>query len=394
MDPITAIGLASAIVQFVDFSSTLVSGAREIYSSASRARTEHDEEDLAIDRLRDLTRRLPRVVPPQTLTPGDRRLLALKEGCEVVSDELGRILEAGRAKTPGSKRSSLRASLRNIRNKDKFATLQSRLDRYRGEVFGVLQTMMSDDVSETKDYLESLTKAQPKYAESLRQDLARTRDSIIHIIEAELQASQNSQQSRAYAQQASLGQIQKDLTRLLEVTEVIPAQDAVLDMLWFDSITTRQRSVNPAHEATFRWLLYEEESDESDSEDGTEDHEWLSVRRQGRLEQEALKRQESRKAFLEWLSIGSGVFYISGKAGAGKSTLMKFLSQEEKTRQELQAWAEIDGRRLILARFFFWNSGDQLQKSLEGLYRAILWDILRQCPDLTPLFLIPGRLQY
>lgn len=142
MDPFTAIGLASAIVQFVDFSSTLVSGAREIYSSASGARTEHDEADLAIDRLRDLTRHLPHVVPTQTMTAGDRRLLALKEGCEVVFDELASILEAGRAKTPGSKRSSLRASLRNIRNKDKFATLQSRLDRYRQEVFGVLQAML------------------------------------------------------------------------------------------------------------------------------------------------------------------------------------------------------------------------------------------------------------
>lgn len=142
MDPFTAIGLASDIVQFVDFSSTLVSGAREIYSSASGARTEHDEADLAIDRLRDLTRRLPRVVPIQTLTPDDRRLLSLKTGCEGVSDELEKILEAGRARTPGSKRSSFRASWNNIRNRDKLANLQSRLDRYRGEVFGVLQAMI------------------------------------------------------------------------------------------------------------------------------------------------------------------------------------------------------------------------------------------------------------
>lgn len=266
-------------------------------------------------------------------------------------------------------------------------------------------------MSKTKNYLESLIEAQTNYAESLRKELAHTKDSIIQIIKTESQASQNSQQNRALAQQAgqvsqqngahaqqasqvsqqrrahvqhtSLGQIQKDLTHLLEITEVILAQDAVLDMLWFESITMRQRSVDPAHKATFRWLLYEAEYNGSIFEDETENLEWFSVL-QRRLKQEALKRRESRGAFLDWLSIGSGVFYISGKAGAGKSTLMKFLSQEEKTRQELQAWAEGDGKRLILARFFFWNSGDQLQKSLEGLYRAILWDILRQCPDLIP----------
>ncbi|KAF6804619.1 hypothetical protein CSOJ01_10089 [Colletotrichum sojae] len=36
---------------------------------------------------------------------------------------------------------------------------------------------------------------------------------------------------------------------------------------------------------------------------------------------------------------------------------------------------------------FFWNAGTDLQKSLEGLYRTILFHTLRQCPDLiAPVF--------
>lgn len=67
---------------------------------------------------------------------------------------------------------------------------------------------------------------------------------------------------------------------------------------------------------------------------------------------------------------------------------MKFLFQEEKTRQELEAWAESDGKRLILVRFFFWGSGDQLQKSTEGLSYGVY--CASRLVRFRKSFLIPG----
>lgn len=46
-----------------------------------------------------------------------------------------------------------------------------------------------------------------------------------------------------------------------------------------------------------------------------------------------------REPFLHWLSFGNGIFHISGKLGSGKSTLMKFLCEHERTIAELQKWA-------------------------------------------------------
>ena len=43
-----------------------------------------------------------------------------------------------------------------------------------------------------------------------------------------------------------------------------------------------------------------------------------------------------------------------------------------------------DDRKLILANFFFWRPGTVLQKSLAGLFRSLLYDILKACPELTP----------
>lgn len=99
-------------------------------------------------------------------------------------------------------------------------------------------------------------------------------------------------------------------------------------------------------------------------------------------EPEKKMREFTRDAFLTWLKSGSQIYHISGKAGSGKSTLMKFLSQHSRVREELKSWA--DGRKLVLASFFFWNSGDKLQMSLEGLYRALLFETLKQYPELIP----------
>lgn len=62
---------------------------------------------------------------------------------------------------------------------------------------------------------------------------------------------------------------------------------------------------------------------------------------------------------------GHGVFHISGGPGSGKSTIMKSILQK------------LD-KRYTVASFFFYNLGVTLQKSREGLLRALLFQILQK----------------
>ncbi|KAJ4138758.1 hypothetical protein NW768_002630, partial [Fusarium equiseti] len=86
--------------------------------------------------------------------------------------------------------------------------------------------------------------------------------------------------------------------------------------------------------------------------------------------------------FLDWLESGNDLFWITGKAGSGKSTLMKFISDHDCTRRALEYWADED--TLHVTSYYFWNQGSSLQKSLRGLLRTILFNILKTIPRTVP----------
>ncbi|KAK4556189.1 hypothetical protein LTR86_006886 [Recurvomyces mirabilis] len=83
-----------------------------------------------------------------------------------------------------------------------------------------------------------------------------------------------------------------------------------------------------------------------------------------------------------WLQEGKGIFWIAGKAGSGKSTLMKHLCSHATTQKLCQQWAG-DDCHLVRAEFFFWYLGSAMQRSVAGLLQSILYQILAGCPDLV-----------
>ncbi|CZR70135.1 uncharacterized protein PAC_20036 [Phialocephala subalpina] len=88
---------------------------------------------------------------------------------------------------------------------------------------------------------------------------------------------------------------------------------------------------------------------------------------------ELAMRQRAADSFLSFIEHDNGIFFISGKAGSGKSTLMKFLGGYNRAGE----------KTLVFAPFYFWKSGDRLQMSLEGFHRTVLFKILQQCPEMA-----------
>ena len=103
---------------------------------------------------------------------------------------------------------------------------------------------------------------------------------------------------------------------------------------------------------------------------------------QGNLLEWLLKGDEesSKGNLLGWLRKGDGFFWVSGKPGSGKSTPMKFITDQPQTLQALSIWAY--PKPAVVARHFFWSAGTPMQKSWQGLLQTLLYEIFRQLPDL------------
>jgi hypothetical protein len=117
--------------------------------------------------------------------------------------------------------------------------------------------------------------------------------------------------------------------------------------LHFPQIRERQSDIQEAHRSTFEWIF----------------------------------DKSTVTNFAEWLQSGSGIYWVTGKAGSGKSTLMKFLTRHDQTGSLLGIWSK--GKPRLVAGHFFWSAGTQIQKSHEGLLRTILFDIIVGYPPLA-----------
>ena len=146
---------------------------------------------------------------------------------------------------------------------------------------------------------------------------------------------------------------------LLGASKVKYFQDLILNQLWFASLPDRQERIAKAYRKTFRWIFHTPKGDTKP---------WTN--------------------FAEWLQNGQGIYWISGKAGSGKSTLFKYLWAHPRTCEYLERWS--GSQPLRVAHYFFWNSGDEMQMSENGLLQSLLHRLLSQDPDLIPR-LFPQR---
>lgn len=127
----------------------------------------------------------------------------------------------------------------------------------------------------------------------------------------------------------------------------------------------REENIVPAHQKTLNWLL-------------TPDHKFLRWLSDPSASLFWGKRANKLSQMCEKLIL-SPIPAVTGKPGAGKSTLMKFVSHHPTTIAELRNWA--GEPQLIVARFYFWGGNPQ-QSTLEGLLQSLLHEITRQCPQL------------
>ena len=145
-------------------------------------------------------------------------------------------------------------------------------------------------------------------------------------------------------------------------------QDFILESLAFTAMKDREEDVVEAHGETLDWLF-----GGSDSRPGS-------------------AADKPAANFPTWLRDDQSIFWVNGKAGSGKSTLMRYIFHHKKTFKELRKWAE--KKPLVIAGYYFWTSGSVEQRSQAGLLRYLLFQLLQEHRHLIPITFPSAWSQY
>ncbi|KAF4972491.1 hypothetical protein FSARC_963 [Fusarium sarcochroum] len=178
-----------------------------------------------------------------------------------------------------------------------------------------------------------------------------------HEIETESQTAQDAQSRLQDGSSESPGNVPPIKLATPRLAPAGLINDFILESLAYKSMHDRESQVTEAHAKTLDWIF-----DNS------------------AIEQPL--RQRFRDSFVSWLN-GSDlgpIYWITGKPGSGKSTLMRFLSQHPVATYYLRRWAV--KKRVSTAGFFFWTSGSRQQRSQTGLLRYLLHQLLSSEPEL------------
>ncbi|KAM0149837.1 hypothetical protein ACHAQE_009220 [Botrytis cinerea] len=120
------------------------------------------------------------------------------------------------------------------------------------------------------------------------------------------------------------------------IPEELTSEDkAVLSSIYYPELGQRRRNANNAYKDTCSWIF-------------------------------------QNRSYLQWKDTQRSLMWIKGKPGAGKSTLMAYI---------LSNFRHRDSRHLLL-NFFFHGRGVPLQRSPEGMYRELMYQLYSQASPI------------
>ncbi|KAF7190662.1 Vegetative incompatibility protein HET-E-1 [Pseudocercospora fuligena] len=367
LDPLTSLGLVVNIVQLVEFGLKAVSKGRELAQKGSTAEHRHFEvlaretEELCAE-----IRNQPAFIRAANLEKSDPQETSIESGdgtadpyadthsairnladeTRDVSRELGHMLKGLKIADGASqgvkdslkrKRALAGGLMKAIWHDHDLKDLRDRLLRLQQQMTLRLTIMQSQASTEILQNLGHLS----RIIEEQRSGRLTELENRIAALQCKSQpvGESSNQDDASSSLSAGLGQMAAQ-------TRQINTCIHILNTLRFEELILREDSIAETHQGTFRWIFL-----------------------------------KSELGFTKWLSKGNGMFWVTGKPGSGKSTLMKFIARHEHTSDLLSQWAH--GKKVVIAHHYFWNAGTSMQKSRVGLLRTLLYWIVYHSPEVA-----------
>ena len=205
----------------------------------------------------------------------------------------------------------------------------------------------------------------------------------------------------------------------------LEAQQRFKESLFYPEIFSREEEIPRAHQGTCRWIFRSSARERSD-QNGTylcinakkdtiaadrnkelvEDDSNTILAQNAQDSDESLSEDDqssddflqhrSWPSFTDWLEYSDSIYWLNGKPGSGKSTLMKYiigeLQENARANKAATNWAR--GSEIVPIHFYFWNSGMALQHSLRGFLRSLLFQIANHGQDMITMMMEQASPKY
>ncbi|KAK3372588.1 hypothetical protein B0H63DRAFT_551307 [Podospora didyma] len=410
MEPASAIGIAAATLQFLDFGVRVLLTSYDVYKSPSG----QSAKQVALSTIvNDLDGLLDQVKVATSMPLGDAlespvesQLFTLVEECKALivplRKALGRLQRKGsstytfepravsetRAERETSFRKSFRCALQVVWKESEIVATISKLENMKRRMMtATLFVLWYQSKQREVQFSKRLDEMAAMLTQLVSHTGATDEETAHHTV---LQPS--SQQKKIPSpekmievlndtQTSEAQEIRDDLVKYLWDHKRHPGQSphartigseaitgvpeatrhqihtSIVETLAFDTIRLREDSIPDAFRETFSWIFQTPSTTPSGNLSWPSFPDWLGGDR----------RQP---------------YWITGKPGSGKSTLVKFVLQSPSLEQHLNHWA--GSLPLLITRYYAWIAGTTFQKSCEGLMRTLFYQTLDSHPSLIP----------
>ncbi|KAH7166479.1 hypothetical protein EDB81DRAFT_943351 [Dactylonectria macrodidyma] len=381
-----ALGAASAVLQVISFSCSVASLCYKIYDGKPTA--EHDLEDYASRMIEAAGQVQTRCQAMPHMTTAEKKLAEIGAKCQGAAQALEKEAQyVTELCKKGKLRQAVWATLRSSKHKKNVERLQMSLDGYTQ----VMETQLLLNLCTTSDAIELKQSQRFQTLTSDVQDFISRMADGHKKIEGLIKTEHNTTRDHVKREaEITRGDVKTHMVSEVQALGVRAATDAqrerLLKSLKADVMNQRYNNVMDSNAATFErvFLSFDHMCQRDPNDWQPLDRKALDVsggaierKPHWELTSDAVVQEidERWRGFISWLqSDNRNIFWIRGKPGSGKSTLMKFVIDNDNTGKLLGRWRP--GTKIL--SHFFWKIGSPPQNSIKGLLCSLLHCILRE----------------
>ncbi|UKZ85125.1 uncharacterized protein TrAFT101_000999 [Trichoderma asperellum] len=349
MSGLEALSLVCSIMQVISFTKELITTCKDIYEGRATADDQLQENTASIKSLLDDMNQCSGSV--QQRTQNERDLHEIARKCSIAAQDLEtEIQRLTRYHKPGNVVKALVGGIKSITRERKIKELSKSFRQYQE----TLETHILARICTKTDALQIQQRDNFKELSGTLQhfisQIAAGHTDVANLI------NRHGNETKQQIQQSEMGV--KTLINARHVEADMEAKrNRLLQSLKFESMNARRTEIKIANEATYVSFFKSLEF-ENEPTSGSAAVAWVN--------------------FVKWLESDEQCFWIQGKPGAGKSTLVKFLLQQENTKKALDKW----NHNSIIVSHFFWKPGNILQRNFRGLLCSLNHHLLSAEPSL------------